>query len=499
MVRLPALLFAALALVLAGCAQGPDSSPSTASGPGVDGLPTLEGFAPLAKTDRPLFTAPILVDDVRAGGEPVIAITQAGTILVSSHPGFTHYHPSEDPTHLPTELVSEFAGQSYVWRSTDQGVTWTHIGLPIGTEAGPRSLALGVSDPEFTVMEDGAICFTDLEALAAASTSCSLDDGVTWLPGNPLGSGRPVDRQWLASYQDEFYFTANYFAGPSDFRVSTDKGVTWTDRGSTPCNGDVIANPANGHLYQHCNPGITVSTDGGTTWSAVRAPDNSTAAGTRTLAEPGLDAAGNVWMAWSQGEHQLFAAGTPDEGVTWPWIIDLTPHFSFFAQNQVALTGAATINHDGSATNGTFVWPWLSAGSGGRIAVSWIGNFDEEKGSEEYSGGWYLFTAYVLGADSASPTVVVSQLTPDAMHVGPICQSGTLCQATSVQGDPAGDRRLGDFFETTIGADGFLYGAWSNTRERVDDTVSHVQFVRQTGGVRLIEDALLGSFTPTQG
>src|SRR5687768_17339010 len=190
-----ALAFLLFVPLLAGCAEEKkDDAVDVPDPAGVDTLPTLTGFTGLPVSDLPVFSEPFLVDDVRAGGEPVIAITQAGTILISAHPGFTHYHPSDEGTHPGTELVSPFSAQSYLWRSTDNGTTWQHIGLPLptGGDMGPRSAGLGVSDPEFTVMEDGTICFTDLEALAMSSTSCSEDDGQTWLVGNPISSGGPT-------------------------------------------------------------------------------------------------------------------------------------------------------------------------------------------------------------------------------------------------------------------------------------------------------------------
>ena len=469
--------------LLAGCAEN--------SNPGDDAplgsTAHLDGFAAVALADLPTFSAPLVIDDVRAGGEPVIAITQAGSILVSSHPGFTHYHTSsEDPT-SSTDLLTAFGGQSYLWRSTDQGATWTHIGLP-GMEEGPRSLELGVSDPEFTVMEDGAICHTDLESLVMSSTACSEDDGLTWLPGNPIASGAPTDRQWLASYGDEFYFTANYFID-HHIRASTDKGLTWEDRGDVPCSGDLIADPSDGHLIAGCGPGITVSEDAGRSWSEAR-PVPGHDAGGRSMAEPAIDSAGNVWVTWAEGETTLWAAGSPDEGLSWPWLFNLTAHVTF-----AAAVDEESPKFDGT---GTYVWPWISAGSDGRFAVTWFGSYLTEDSSTQ-SGPWYVFSATVVDATSAVPSVAVSRLTPAPIHDGPICQSGTTCQATSVLGEPSGDRRLGDFFETTIGPDGYLYGVWSNTHESPNDVVSHVQFVRQTGGLRLIADDELGSFTPTQG
>lgn len=490
--------------LLAGCAAEGPATPTADAG--VPSTLALAGFSPLALVDLPTFGAPVIIDTVRAGGEPVIAITQSGAILVSAHPGFTHYHPSNEGGSPPEEILTPFAGQSYLWRSADNGTTWTHIGLPgagpvAGREEGPRSLALGVSDPEFTVMADGAICYTDLEGLALSSVACSTDDGLTWLPGNPAASGGPNDRQWLASYKDELYFTANYFAD-HHLRASTDKGLTWEDRGDVPCSQDLIADPSDGHLIVACDAGVAVSEDGGWTWSESRNVPGAPARGPRIMAEPALDSAGNVWVTYTRNETDLFAAGSPDEGQTWPWVIDLTPHFRLYstldAGDQSGLAAYSNAPDESSATNGTYVWPWISAGSAGRFAVTWFGSYIEEDSSTQ-SGPWYVFSATVVDATSASPTVVVSRLTPDPMHAGPICQSGTTCQVDSMQGDPYGDRRLGDFFETTVGPDGYLYGAWSNTVAMPNDVISHPQFVRQTGGLRLIADDELGAFTPTQG
>jgi hypothetical protein len=69
-----------------------------------------------------------------------------------------------------------------------------------------------------------------------------------------------------------------------------------------------------------------------------------------------------------------------------------------------------------------------------------------------------------------------------------------------VTGEPAGDRRLGDFFETTVEpGTGYLLAAFANTAAHPDDPIGHPMFVRQTGGVPLIVDADLGVFRPTQG
>jgi hypothetical protein len=508
---LVAMLFVAM---LAGCAgnSGSDSVVIDST----PRLPALEGFKGLAVADLPTFSEALLVDPVRAGGEPVIAILPSGTILISAHPGWTHYHPSS-PTRPGLEILTPASGQSYLWRSTDGGATFQHVGLPM-TDVGPRGTAPGVSDPEFTVMADGTACYTDLEALAAASVACSTDDGQTWLLGNPLASGKPVDRQWLASHGDELYFTANYMATPDIVRASKDRGLTWEDRGRRPCAQDLVADPATGFLVVGCGAGIGVSEDGGRTWSEARNVPNVQSGGARVMAEPGIDSSGNVWVVWAEGELGLHVAGTPDFGMSWPWRFAIAPHFELASLRLCGLdcpdTAAGGANADASdptdgsgdqaegnaskGIDGTYVWPWLSAGSTGRMAVSWIGTFGAVR-SVEHTGPWYVFSAYILDATTDQPTVVINRLTPQPIHHGPICQSGTICQVSSMQGADRGDRRLGDFFETTIDAEGYLHAAWSNTARQPDDVISHPEYVRQIGGIRLIEDGLLGSFMPTQG
>ncbi len=459
--------FALFATALAGCV---DPESPIDSGETVADVP--------AVLDVLAFAPALLIDDVRAGGEPVIAITPTGTILVSAHPGWTHYHPSDDPTHPGTELLTPTNGQSYMWRSTDGGASWSHVGLA-GTEYGPRGTGFGVSDPEFTVFADGTICFTDLESLAMSSVSCSTDDGVTWI-GNAVASGGPTDRQWLASFGDELYFTANYF---TDHRliVSKDLGLTWERRGDTLCSGDLVANPRTGTLYAGCGDGVSVSTDGGRSFEVRELGVEHT----RAMAEPAIDSADNVWMTYvTRDEAGLRVIGTSDDGESWPFAFDLTPHFREFASTQGF-----------EVENGTYVWPWISAGSEGRFAVSWIGSFDTGR-SPSMDSDWFIFTAYVLDATSGSPTVLVTRVTADPIHHGPICQAGTACQISSMQGDDSGDRRLGDFFESAIDADGYLHIVYANTFARAQDVVGHVGYSKQSGGPRLWFE---GDGLPTQG
>jgi len=429
------------------------------------------------------FTEPELIDDTRAGGEPVIAVTQEGTLLVSAHPGSTHYHPSDDPTHVGQEFVTPTSGQSYLWRSTDEGETWDHVGTPGADGDGPRGLGLGISDPDFTV--DGERIYrTDLLALASAPVDWSDDDGQTWVQGNPLASQGVVDRQWLASHEDTVYFTANYFApDPGRHVLASEDGLVWERKGDIPqpCGADFVASPHDGTLYAGCGDGVAVSTDGGESWKVRTITGHEDASARMT--EPAVDGAGNVWMAMQENETDLYIAGSPDKGESWPWIHDVTDDVRHALNDSEDLT---------------MMWPWISAGSEGRVAASVYASPSpppSDAGPDDRQ--WNVVTVSITDANRSDPQTAHGYPAAENVHRGAVCQSGTICQASSLTGDDSGDRRMGDFFESTIGPEGNLYITYSDTTTEPDDVIAHPGFVRQTDGPSFVaEDS---EYFPTQG
>lgn len=495
-------------LLLAGCA-----APTPDPDGGDDTLPTdpvAQGTGTSAYTYRLLPAAyafeTVLIDDTRAGGEPVIAIAHDDSLLVATHPGWTHYHPTfADPDH--TELVSEANAQSYLWRSTDQGATWTHIGLAGADGMGPRSTGTGFSDPDFTVDGTGRVWYTDLQVLAEQSVSYSDDNGASWTAGNVVaGAGPYVDRQWMGSHGDTVYLTANYFVdrsggtspdGARPFMTTDDDGLTWRTLGYAPCGGDFVADPRDGALLMGCGLGVAVSLDQGASWSVHESP-----AGVHTgffAHEPAVDTAGGIALA-ANGQPltphepgQVLVSYTPDRGVSWS-LLDLTPVAAAWAHAQPGSDGG----------NGTHVFAWVSAGSPGRFAVSWIATAQTGQAPQLVDADWSVVTAFVTGLGTDDVAVDLVQVTAAPIHHGPMCQSGTTCQVNSVVLDPvlgtdAGDRRMGDFFETTVTRDGRLVMAFADTQARPDDVVSHPRFARQTAGPLLWDGAPWPEGWPLQG
>lgn len=463
-----ALFAVGLVLVLpafVGCVD--ERGPSPRPGPSAPVGPRL------GEGEPPVFSESKLIDEMRAGGEPVITITPKGTIMVSAHPGYTHYHPEPGAPTGP-ELLIPSQTQSYLWRSADKGQTWKDVSLlPVDSpNSGPRGVGQGVSDPDFTVDANGRIYLTDLEALADASVSWSDDDGVTWLEGNNDAAGGVVDRQWLASFGTTLYFRGN---GVNDVRKSEDGGRTFTNVGDAGCGGDMVAHPVSGKLYVGCGLGFSLSTDGGQTWKQFKPKGAPDGAG-HGLTEPAIDSAGNVYVSTDPGYEEIVTAWTPDDGVTWS-NLSLKPYFPELAE-------------------GTLLWPWTSAGSEGRFSVTFYAS-PRPDATADVTAEWFVYTAIILNATTPSPEIYPVKVTPGPFHVGAICQRGTQCQ-TSTATDDLSDRRLGDFFETTIDSDGVLYIVHSNTAEKPADTISHVAFEKLVSGPRLVEGSLPKGF-PTQG
>jgi hypothetical protein len=325
---------------------------------------------------------------------------------------------------------------------------------------GPRGLGQGVSDPDFTMDSKGRVYLTDLEGLASASVSWSDDDGATWLEGNDLAfafGGAPIDRNWLASHGTDVYAMGDYFEGGEEVIKSTDGGLTWAKTGNSPCD-EQFTTDAKGDVIVACPVGIAVSSDGGAHFEKRDVPGASTKI--RAMTAPAIDKAGNVYTAWAN-ETGVYVAGTPDLGKTW-WAPISVSEPLFFPRN------------------GTHVWPYVVAGDAGRVAVAWYGT-SVSGGPSQAKGDWFVYETTVLGADTATPQLYATKVTEKPIFQGGICQGGTGCQADPT---PAGDRRLGDFFEATVDHTGHVDVVYAIA---TTDSISHPGFARQTAGPLLVE------------
>lgn len=418
-----------------------------------------------------------VIDRDHAGGEPVILVHKSGAIVLSSHPGYTHLRGAD------ADLVTGSTFQTFVWRSEDGGKTWQFIGLPM-VGNGPRNAALSVSDPDIAMSPDGSIFLTSLNSLVAIPVEISKDAGRTW-SGQPLHGPAGVDRNWIEACNDRDIFqvyssfgTLGAGAVPGQplgsggrwFAHSTDGGMTWTDQHALGVGGNFACDQkteGGKYLYLGGGPRLSVSTDKGKAWKSITVPGHERGSG--GLSEPAIDAAGNVYVTWVENgtsdRPRLFYAVSQDHGQSFARTVEIETQ---------------------SVVNGTHLWPWITAKDEGRIGIVFYGTSTYgAPNSFGPSTTWDVYSVIVPNALDPEPTAYVSKASSQPIHRGPICTSGTACQANP---NANGDRRLGDFFTATFGLEGELLIATGSTAPVGGTTpldgggLAHPAFMKQIAG-----------------
>jgi hypothetical protein len=156
-------------------------------------------------------------------------------------------------------------------------------------------------------------------------------------------------------------------------------------------------------------------------------------------------------------------------------------------------TWSAPVHVD--STPRTTVFPWVTAGDDGRVAVSYYGTDSTGASAEnldDKDAGWYVWSSF--SADYGQ--TYAEHRTSPVLHQGSVCTSGTGCAT--------GTRDLLDFFETDRDANGCLVTAYTdNSRDtvsangaRTGDQATRVAFVRQTSGDGLLSSKPCGANGP---
>jgi hypothetical protein len=361
------------------------------------------------------------------------------------------------------DFVTNYRNQVGIWYSRDGGVNWQRANfLDSGFFADPTK-DLGFSDPDLTQDAGGRVYDTGID-LANDSVFSSTDGGVTW----PTGTAQchDGDRPWLAggAAGELFMSTDTTEDGHEVFR-STDGGESCSLTGAT-ANGDLpdggtwtgdgklyfdrhtgaLVEPA---IFQHADGSLGVGVD--VLRSASRAfsgtatpqfvPHEAVHPTTMFAHWPAIaiDGAGTLYLVWDTADrsskgyvNSVELAYSRDLGGTWskPYVVA----------------------HPGK----TVLWPWIAAGSAGAVSVVWY-QYDRVTDPDSGTGNVSVHEASIFGADSAAPAIQSVNASGRPVHVGDICQGGTLCNTSGK------DRRMGDYFENSIDGRGCVIIAASDT------------------------------------
>ena len=300
-------------------------------------------------------------------------------------------------------------------------------------------------------------------AVANISSNLSTDRGQTFQHNPASAQIASDDRQWIeADGPNDVYmlYRAPVPASALFVQKSTDHGLTWGPASAVIDNNNPISTSpgyididhADGTLYvSHQNDNalyVSHSSDGGNTW-ATRLVDGLTAHG--HLFDPvkvGDD--GTVYAAWSNDRHIYYSFST-DHGDTW--------------------TAPAAVDDAGQTL--TNVFPWLEAGSAGRVDVVWFGTPSPNISAAE----WDVYFAQSMNANSATPVFRQQKISDHKIHGSNISEGGLTGSA---------NRNLGDYFQIAYDPQGAAVIAFADDHNDFD---GNTYVVRQLAGPSLLASA----------
>lgn len=428
------------------------------------------------------FSVPVHVDMADKTGEPSIAVGPDGTEYIVA--------PDGPGVRTPSQLGSSGFGGSLIWRSADHGHSWVSLGN--------YDVPTGGDDSDIAVAPDGTLYASGLSAVACSTVSRSTDRGDSWTPMPVAGCGRePLinDRQWTATYGNSVVYTAigdtldqqiDLVRSVVDSPIvvpSTTMQLSGTADYQWP--GTVEVDPHNGTVYtvwntqgapndcdkapgaNACKPAqastdkpdeieISVLRNGASSPEPVRVVATRPFDTFDSFVSDAVDNAGAIYVVWTE-RH-------PTSGGTWTMLArsgDGGRHWS------------APIKVNRTPLTTTF--PWVTAGDGGRIAISYYGTTAGGNSPQTVpsTATWHVYSSYSTDGGRHFREYA----TTGVMNKGAICTSGTGCSV--------GGRNLLDFFETAMDARGCLVTAFADNTV-APKTAAVVSYVRQIAGPGLL-------------
>lgn len=457
----------------------------------------LAGVPSQAAVPEVRFASPTVVNPFVPGFEPDVAIDSTRT--ASRNRIYASW-----PNGFSTTI-------SYLARSDDNGGSFHPTAGAVG---GKPETCIGGGDTELQLnQKDGQLLFADLQGLTNFSTGASTDGGDTFLTSCAAVTGLGVDRQWIAVddnagtssigpgagdgraylvYDNILQATGSNFGGNQAVINATSDGVNYggcVDPGASACKGPaavfsdqdsivgnvfVDGNPSSPRyhaidqvrgnnrstqvLFSTCrgaapgSPTTAAATAAACTnpldvdpadtarvnrkWSdhvVATAPQDYTI---KNFSVGAIDTAGNVYVTWVQyklkgraydSTGQVMLAHSTDGGTTWSKPRQLN-----------------------AAAQPTVIFPWITAGDPGRIAVAWYGapqaDFNGRMGPDALENGtWDVTLAQSTNELSSRPSHTLTRVSDHLVKSKGISTGGLGGSA---------DRSLGDYLQVRVGNSG---------------------------------------------
>lgn len=478
---MPSTVRVARALMLSGAMLLALSPMSTlAAHADTNASPAWTGGAPLPPSQS---TSPVLTRN--EDGEPGMGVTPDGQFWVASD---VAPYAADDPRALNNGLLTG----ADIWTSTDGGQSYRWVADPFST--GNQPGAAGEDTDLAVAPVKNSAGFYNVYAtslwVGASSLAWSADGGKTWTV-NQLGGVPAQDRPWLAAdgactIYLAYHQLPSFTPTLSKYDVCT-AGQAPMGMGATldPVNqtnitlstfpglsnsfNKIAVDPHSHAIYvpgsvctvqsaddivtnataSNCPKGtqyvVSVSTDGGSTFSdypVVDDPSGSTLVWAATVA---TDAAGTVYFTWSDSKSSYLDV-SHDGGKTW--------------------SPPTQLNAPGTAA----VYPTVAGGTAGRVDVAWYGtdragdsNDNKVMGASGAADG-AAWAVYLAHSTDSGQTFTTEQAT-STIHRGYLCTHGSSCNSD-------GSRNLLDDFGLAIspstGLDSIGY-----TSDQPDNSAGH--------------------------
>lgn len=345
-----------------------------------------------------------------------------------------------NPPHTPGRIfaLDLGAGTSTAAISDDDGNSWTSL-IAGNYPAGPDHETLGggpfhapIPTPPAPAYPN-AIYYCSQNGVQNAECSRSDDGGVSYGPGVPIFDptmcGGGIHGHVKVSPQGTVYVPNSSCAvgnppGANGVAVSTDNGITWTQR---------------------TVPGSTGS------------QDPAIGIGQNTVGKPAGQAANTLYLGWVSADGHAHAAHSPDEGVTWQDDTDIS---SIIGSNNA-------------------VFAAVVAGDDNRAAFAFLGTDPDCPTKKVWHA--YIATTY----DAGHSWILIDDTPNDPVQIGEVCLLGIGCNGARNLLDFNGidvDKEGRVLFGYTDGCVNC-----TNTQDIPQSSDGHGTIARQSGGRRLFK------------
>jgi hypothetical protein len=444
---------------------------------------SLSFFAAAALADISSFIERVSPDAQTNATEPSVAVDRSdGTIYVAWQASGTHVARSDNGGRSFVQTpIADFFGR-------DMGDVHVRVGGPTPCVIATATCLPGAHRVYVTSLER-------LPLILQTHLARTDDRGAHWTV-NQIAATNPsfIDRPWLAVYpskvsanQDQVYISYHDFsASQINVAASNDGGTTFGPSvdvlatnglafANSFCNtvpSDIEVDPQTGEVYvqwitadpvanvgmgcnisqiqnfhqvwvAHSMPAAGTGIFTLTSWDAHKVFDGGPNTNTDDIfATLAVDDSGQSGVAGNV--YSVFA-----DNLSGPAVFDIW--FSHSSTKATSWSVPVKVNSD----KGTHFFPWIAAGSTGRVDFIWL-NSPDYTPTDAGLSPWYVTFAQTTNGTALAPTFKQTSASGGVMHVGGICTNGIFCSVNS------GNRDLADSISIAIDRGGSAALVWTD-------------------------------------